>query len=48
MMTEGIGSYDMRKVIFAVAIAMAVAGAGLGVLSVFAPTAAIAKCTSRC
>lgn len=38
----------MRKVIFAVAIALAVAGAGFGTAALFAPTAASAKCTSRC
>jgi len=38
----------MRKVIFAVAIALAVAGAGFGAASVFGSTAAIAKCTSQC
>jgi hypothetical protein len=38
----------MRKVILAVAIALAVAGSAVSVASVFAPTAAMAKCTSRC
>lgn len=38
----------MRKVIFAVAIALTVIGAGAGIAEILWPTPAVAGCSSRC